>query len=204
MSTDKKDVKQVTVRLPPEEYGEIASLAREGIRSMPQQLHFMVSTWLPMALKLCELYGCGTPDRWAVNLRQEYREKKALSETLRIITDHESSLARPGGGGRIVINLPIANKTYERLRDLTIRMYNHGGSLERKVGGFLLELTEAAENMSPEELHMIRFRHLASTSQWHIDRTRKLRTQLRVIRGGLCGGPKRTPRVDQPQREGSA
>ncbi len=92
MNTDKKDFKRVTARFSPEEYEEIASLAEEGIRSRPQQTEFMATTWLPMALKLCEVYGCGTPDGWAVNLRQEYRQKKALSKTLRIITDHECSL----------------------------------------------------------------------------------------------------------------
>ena len=88
-----QDYKKVTVRFSPEQYEDIASLAREGLRSMPQQTKFMFKTWLPMALKLCELYERGTPDTWAVNLWKEYREKKALSEILRIITDHESSLA---------------------------------------------------------------------------------------------------------------
>ncbi len=83
----------MTVRFSPEEYKEAASLAREGTRSMPQQLGFMLKTWLPMALYLCRLYEHGTPDDWAINLWKKYREEKALSETLRIITDHESSLA---------------------------------------------------------------------------------------------------------------
>ncbi len=82
-----QDYKKVTVRFPPEEYKEIASLARKGIRSMPQQMLFMSKTWLPIAAKLRELYGYGTPDGWAANLWKEYRErgeykKKALKEIL--------------------------------------------------------------------------------------------------------------------------
>ena len=43
---------------------------------MPQQLGFMAKTWLPMALKLCELYSCGTPDGWAVHFMKEYRKRE--------------------------------------------------------------------------------------------------------------------------------
>ncbi len=92
MSVDKKDFKRVTVRFSPEEYKEVASLARPGTRSMPRQLGFMLKTWLPMALYLCRLYEHGTPDDWAINLWKKYRKEKALSEILRIITDHECSL----------------------------------------------------------------------------------------------------------------
>jgi len=95
-SNKSQDYKKVTVRFPPEEYGKIASLARKGIRSMPQQLGFMTKTWLPLALKLCKLYECGTPDDWAANLWKEYREreleegeykKQALSKILQIMTN---------------------------------------------------------------------------------------------------------------------
>ncbi len=96
-----QDYKKVTIRFSPEQYEDIASLAKKGIRSMPQQMLFMSKTWLPMALKLCELYERGTPDAWAANLWKEYREKKALSEILRIITDHESSLADRAGEARL-------------------------------------------------------------------------------------------------------
>ncbi len=92
MIVNKKDFKRVTVRFSPEEYEEIASLAREGTRGLPQQIRFMSKTWFPLALKLCKLYEFGTPDGWAVHFWEEYRQEKSLSKTLRIITDHEHSL----------------------------------------------------------------------------------------------------------------
>lgn len=99
-----QDCKKVTVRLSPEEYREIVSLAREGIRSMPQQLGFMAKTWLPMALKLCELYSCGTSNEWAVHFLKEYRKrerergeykKQALSKILHILTDPKENECPP-------------------------------------------------------------------------------------------------------------
>ncbi len=102
-----QDYKKVTIRFSPEEYEEIASLAKKGIRSMPRQICFMAKTWLPIAAKLRELYGCGTPDGWAVHFLKEYEErereegeykKRALSEILHIITNPAGEL---GGGAAV-------------------------------------------------------------------------------------------------------
>lgn len=81
-----------------------------------------------------------------------------------------------------MINLSVSNKTYDKLRDQTERLYEWQGCPDRRRAGFLLYLLERVEKMDKEELRMIGLRGIGIP----VEKEKKLRAQLHVVRGGAA------------------